>query len=125
MSRSHLSREINSPETRLLMGELVAQHRKQVSRLVAKGLTRIGQALDAHATEVVVSTQGQTKTKTGSKQTREYKSVLAGVDHYARMTGVKRLTEMIQAAHSDAGDQRPMTITLEQFLILFPEVART
>lgn len=121
VSRSHLSREINSPDTRLLMADLLAVHRLRIEKLIAKSLTRVGQALDAHATEVVVVGQGQKKTKSGTTQIREYKSVLAGVDHYARMTGVRRLLDMIQAARSEDDRPQGQTITFEMFLTLLQQ----
>jgi len=103
------------------MADLLGEHRDRIKKLVAKSLTRIGQALDAPATEIVVCGQGQTKTKSGTKQTREYKSVLAGVDHYARMTGVKRLLETIEAARSEEDRPQGQTITFEMFLTLLQQ----
>jgi hypothetical protein len=103
------------------MADLLAEHRERIQKLVAKSLTRIGQALDAHATEIVVASQGQAKTKDGTKQTRQYKSVLAGVDHYARMTGVKRLLETIDSARSEDDRPQGQTITFEMFLHLLRE----
>ena len=103
------------------MADLLGEHRERIEKLVSKSLTRIGQALDAHATEIVVARQGQTKTKTGTKQTREYTSVLAGVDHYARMTGVKRLLETIEAARSQDDRPQGQTITFEMFLTLLQQ----
>ena len=123
VSRTYASREANAPETRLLMAELLGQHRRKVSRLVGKALIRIDHALDAHATEIVVGDQTRKKGKDGTfKDVRTYRSVLAGVDHYARMTGAKRLLEMIQAARTDAQPEQVGTITWEMFLRLREEV---
>jgi len=105
------------------MADLLARHRERIEKLVGKGLTRIGQALDAHAAEIVVASQEQTKTKSGTKQTREYKSVRAGVDHYARMTGVKRLLETIEAARSQDDRPQGQTITFEMFLTLLKQAS--
>jgi hypothetical protein len=103
------------------MAHLLANHRRKVSRLVAKVLTRIDHALDAHATDVVVGQQTRNTTEKGkTTDTRVYKSVLAGVDHYARMTAAKRLLEMIQAARGEDVQQRP-TMTWETFLALKTE----
>lgn len=119
LSRSHVSREANAPETRLLMAELLAAHRGKVARLVGKALTRIDLALDAHATEIVISDQERSKTKTGhTKEKRKYQSILTGVDHYARMTAAKRLVEMIAAARTEAVNSQAGLITWEMFLQL-------
>jgi len=122
VSRTYASREVNSAETRLLMAELLAKHREQIGQLVAKSLNRIDQALDAHVTEIVVAGQDNTKTKSGKvKTTKIYKSVLAGVDHYARMTGAKRLIEMVEAARSEDDRPQGQTITYEMFLTILRE----
>ena len=122
LSRTYASREVNSPDTRLLMAELLAGHRKLVAKLVGKALTRIGQAMDAHATEIVVAGQKNTKSKSGrTNTTKTYKSVLVGVDHYARMTAAKRLIEMVEAARSEDDRPQGQTITFEMFLTLLRE----
>jgi hypothetical protein len=103
------------------MAELLEAHRTYVAKLVGKTLTRINQAMDAHATEIVVSGQKRITDKKGrTTDSREYKSVLAGVDHYARMTGAKRFIEMIQAAREQT-EQRQPTVTWEAFLHLYQE----
>jgi hypothetical protein len=101
------------------MAELLAEHREQVRELVAKTLDRIGYALDAEAVELVVAKNDRKKAKDGStKESRVYQTQLAGVDHFARMTGAKRLIEMITAAKAEDRSDAPGTITWEAFLHL-------
>jgi ABC-type nitrate/sulfonate/bicarbonate transport system substrate-binding protein len=124
VTRSHLSREANAPETRLLMADLLAEHREQVQELVAKTLDRIGFALDAESVELVVTKNARTKAKNGStKESRDYEIQRSGVDHFARMTGAKRLIEMIQSAAPQASQpSQAGLITYETFLALYQKV---
>jgi hypothetical protein len=102
VTRSHLSREANQPETRLLMAELLGSHKDQVVRLVGMSLDVIESAFDAG--------------KMGA--TKEGLSFDLGADHFARLTAAKRLVEMITAAKVEDSREAPGTITWEAFLHL-------
>jgi hypothetical protein len=115
---------LNRPETRLLMAELLAAHRGQVEALVGKALARIDEAMDANVTEVLVTDETRRKTKTGTTSQRNYGNVFAGVDHYARMNGARRLLDMIQAARAEADATLGGRITWEMFLTLRQEAAQ-
>ena len=102
VTRSHLSREANQPETRLLMAELLDVHKEQLVRLVGMSLDVIESAFDADKTAA----------------TKEGLSVDLGADHFARLTAAKRLVEMITAAKAEDSHDVPGTITWEAFLHL-------
>jgi hypothetical protein len=102
LTRSHLSREANQPETRLLMAELLGSHKEQVLRLVGKSLDVIESAFDAG--------------KMGA--TKEGIILDFGADHFARLTAAKRFVEMITAVKAEDRSEAPGTITWEAFLHL-------
>jgi hypothetical protein len=87
------------------MAELLAAHRDRIAALVGKSLDVIEESLTA-----------------GKFATTPSGYVLdLGADVFARLGGVKRLIEMVQAARSDALPESRQTITFEAFLHILRE----
>jgi hypothetical protein len=105
ISRSHLSREVNATETRLVLQELLAAHHKKVKRLVGRTLTAIDEAFKASKILPMHDSDGEAVTLDG------------GADHYARLTAAKRVLELLDAA-KPTGQYAPGTVTWEAFLQL-------
>jgi hypothetical protein len=106
ISREWASKEANSREVRLAMADLLARHKKQIARLVGKSLNVIDKALVAD--KKVPDKEGH--------------AVNLGSDHFARLTAVKRLVEMVAAAKAGDAMDTSNTITYEMFLRLYAEV---
>jgi hypothetical protein len=105
VSRSHLSREVNASETRLVLQELLAAHHKKVRKLVGRTLTAIDEAFKASKILPMHDSDGEAITLDG------------GADHYARLTAAKRVLELLEAA-KPTGQYAPGTITWQAFLEL-------
>lgn len=106
ISREWASKEANSREVRLAMADLLARHKKQIARLVGKSLNVIDKALVAG--KFVADKKGF--------------ALGLGPDHFARLTAVKRLVEMVAAAKAGDAMDTANTITFEMFLRLYEEV---
>lgn len=104
VSRATASKEANSPEVQLLITSLVEGERDTIRSLFAKGLSVIGGAFEAERFGV---------NETGA-------AVPLGADHYARLTAVKCLTQLLtagrQAVKPEAATKR--TLSLEDLKAL-------
>lgn len=99
ISRATASRVANSPETQIVITALVEQHRDRIGAIFAKSLGVVDEALDATKTALV-----------------EGCVVDMGADHYARLTAVKRLNELLTAGRQAARPEPPKasTFTVEE-----------
>jgi hypothetical protein len=81
VSRATASKAANSPEVQLLITSLVEAERVKIRSLFQKGLTAVEESF--HASRTIVTQFGEV--------------VDGGPDHYARLTGVKCLTQLLTA----------------------------
>jgi hypothetical protein len=113
ISRSWASKEANAPSTRLAIAALLDRHRDVVEPLITEALTVIKQSLSA----AQFSVQKITTIDLIEKVRRdEIRIVEVGPDHYARLTGAKRLIELLLAGRPAIKQEEdsPGLCTLDQ-----------
>lgn len=113
ISREWASREANAPATRLAIAQLLDRHYDVVEPLVLEALTVIRQSLQA----AQYSVQKLTTIDLVEKVRRdEVRIVEVGPDHYARLTGAKRLIELLLAGRPvlKQEEDSPGLCTLDQ-----------
>ncbi len=98
VSRATASRLGNSPEVQLLVTSLVEAERTKIRGLFTKALNAIQASFEANRTGIY-----------------EGAKVDLGPDHFARLTGVKRLTEVLTAGRTSQKPDPPQkkTFTLD------------
>ncbi len=111
ISRQWASRTANSDEAQQLIARLVDQRAELLDGMFDRALAAVEECLAARKTIVVRSKDGEGYTEA---------TVDAGPDHFAAMTGVKRLIELATAGRpapkpAEKSDPKQQTITLEQF----------
>jgi hypothetical protein len=118
ISRAAAFKDAASPECRLLIAKALDGHAARIDALLVKSLDSIEAALGACKFQLVVTET----TKDAAGETRSHKSIEVGVDHYARMTAVRRLIDLCLAGRPtpkpDEGPKEIQTITFEQFKTL-------
>lgn len=99
VSRATASKTANSPEVQLLITSLVEAERVKIRDLFQQGLTAVGESFQASRT--IVTQLGEV--------------VDGGPDHYARLTGVKCLTQLLTAGRQAVRPEPAarQTLTLE------------
>jgi hypothetical protein len=99
VSRSTASKQANSPEVQLLITALVEAERVQIRSLFQQALKAVEDSFAANRTAVY-----------------EGGTVDLGADHYARLTGVKCLTQLLTAGRQAVKPEPPSakTFTLDQ-----------
>jgi len=96
VSRATASKTANSPEVQLLITSLVEAERDTIRELFVKGLAVVGGSFEAERWGV--DDKGL--------------AVLLGADHYARLTGVKCLTQLLTAGRQAVRPEPPAKKTL-------------
>jgi hypothetical protein len=98
VSRATASKDANSEEVQLLITSLVEAERVKIRLLFQKGLTAVEESFEATRTAVF---EGQ--------------AIDCGADHYARLTGVKCLTQLLTAGRQAVRPEPAarQTLTLE------------
>lgn len=84
LSRQWTSKEAHTPETSLLLAEMLAPESAAIRKLVQRSVAVVEEALEA----------------TKSVATKDGTVVDLGPDHYARLQAVKRLLEIVTAARA-------------------------
>ena len=109
ITRSQLSREANSPQTRLIIRELLGKHHRKIQKLVGMSLKAIEQGFKAHRVLPARDADGDSVTLDG------------GVDHYIRLTAAKRVLEILEAAQPPKEEAafNPNLVTWEGFVALY------
>jgi hypothetical protein len=99
VSRATASKEANSPEVQLLITSLVEAERVKIRELFVKGLAVVEGSFEAE--------------RWGADD--KGNAVLLGPDHYARLTGVKCLTQLLTAGRQAVRPEPPIkkTVSLE------------
>jgi hypothetical protein len=124
ISRATACRDAASPECRILIAKALDGRAVRIESLIDDSLDAIAAALKACAFQLVVTDT----TKGEGGEVRTHKSVQVGVDHYARMTGVRRLIDLCLAGRPtpkpDEGPKELESITFEQFKTLLEKHTR-
>ena len=99
VSRATASQAANSPEVQLLITSLVEAERDSIRALWQKGLKAIEESFAAERISIFEGTV-----------------VNCGADHYARLTGVKCLTQLLTAGRQAVKPEPPAkkTLSLEE-----------
>jgi hypothetical protein len=99
VSRATASKAANSPEVQLLITSLVEAERVKIRKLFELGLQAVEESFHAMRTAVF---EGQ--------------AIDCGADHYARLTGVKCLTQLLTAGRQAVRPEPAarQTLTLEE-----------
>lgn len=124
ISRSYASRELNADPTRQIVADMLAAHAVPLTALVARSLRAIGDAMDARGAQLGKTRIATSSPKGAKKVKEEYELFDLGPDHYARLTAVRRLIDLLTAGRptpkaAEPGKQADGLPTWEDFKRLY------